>query len=108
MGGMRRERTEAGHSTGSASSGSLFFAAGTGHEFADGFAGILVLMEDGVHLLGDGHLDLVASGETEGGGGAADAFGDLAVESGEDVGELTAFAQLDADGAVAREGSGAG
>jgi len=48
-------------------------------------------VEDGVHLLGDGHLDLVASGETEGGGGAADAFGDLAVESGEDVGELAAL-----------------
>jgi len=30
------------------------------------------------------------------------------MESGEDVGELTAFAQFDTDGAIAREGAGAG
>ena len=86
----------------------LFVAAGAGHEFADGFFGAFVVVEDGVHLLGDGHLDGVAGGEAEGCGGAADSFGDFAVEAGDDVGELAAAAQLDAYGAVAREGAGAG
>ena len=66
----------------------LFVAAGPGHEFADGVPGVLVVVEDGVHLLGDGHLDAVARGQTKGGCGAADAFGYLAVETGEDVIEL--------------------
>ena len=70
--------------------------------------GGFVLVEDGGHLLGDGHFDAVARGEAERGGGGADAFGDLAVEAGEDVGELAALAELDADGAVAREAAGAG
>ena len=66
------------------------------------------MVEDGVHLFGDGHFDAVAGGEAEGGGGAADAFGDFAVEAGDDVGELAAAAEFDADGAVAGEGAGAG
>ncbi len=70
----------------------LLIATGAGHEVADGFAGIFVVVEDGVHLLGDGHLDAVAGGETEGGGGAADAFGDFAVEAGDDLGELATAA----------------
>ena len=70
--------------------------------------GWLVAVEDGVHLLGDGHFYAVARGELERGAGGADAFGDLAVHAGEDVGELAAAAELDADGAVAGEGAGAG
>ena len=70
----------------------LFVAAGAGHEVADSFTGIFVVVEDGVHLLGDWHLDAVAGGQAEGGGGAADAFGDFAVEAGDDLGELTAAA----------------
>ncbi len=86
----------------------LFVAAGAGHELADGFFGALVVVEDGVHLFGDGHLDAVAGGEAERGGGAADAFGYLAVETGENFGELAAAAEFDADGAVAGERAGAG
>jgi hypothetical protein len=70
--------------------GQLLVAAGPGHEVADGVFGAFVVVEDCVHLLGDGHFDLVAGGEAEGCGGAADAFGDLAVEAGEDVVELAA------------------
>ncbi len=65
-------------------------------------------MQDGVHLFGDGHFDAVAGGEAEGGGGAADAFGDFAFEAGENFGQGTAFAEFGADGAVAGERSGAG
>jgi hypothetical protein len=86
----------------------LFVAARAGHEVADGIAGVFVVVEDGIDLLGDGHLDSVAGGEADGGGSGADAFGDLAVESCEDVGELAATAELDADGAVAGERAGAG
>src|SRR5882757_5806373 len=86
----------------------LFVAAGAGHEFADGFFRALVVVKDGVHLFSDGHFDPVACGEAECGGGAADAFGHFAVEAGDDVGQLAAASELDADGAVAREGAGAG
>ncbi len=86
----------------------LFVAAGAGHQLADGFFGGFVVVEDGVDLLGDGHLDAVAGGEAEGGGGAGYAFGYFAVQALEDVGELAAAAQFDADGAVAGEGAGAG
>ena len=63
----------------------LFVAAGAGHEFTYGFFGALVVVEDGVHLLGDGHLDGVAGREAKGCGGAADAFGDFAVQAFDDV-----------------------
>jgi hypothetical protein len=86
----------------------LFVAAWTGHEFADGLLGALVVVEDGVDLLGDGHLDGVACGKAEGGGGATNAFGYLAVEAGDDVGKLAAATEFDADGTVARERAGAG
>ena len=81
--------------------GRLFVAAGTGHELTDGLFGALVAVEDGVHLLGDWHFDCVASGEAQSGCGAADTFGYLAVEAGDDVRKLPATAELDADGAVA-------
>ena len=86
----------------------LFGAAGAGHEVADGVAGRLVLMEDGSHLLGDGHFHAITCGEAERGGGGAHAFGDLAVEAGENLRQLAALAELDADGAVARQAAGAG
>src|ERR1700722_19243276 len=86
----------------------LLVAAGAGHQFTDGFLGAFAVVQDGGHLLGDGHLHAVACGEAERGGGATDAFGDLAVHAGEDLGEFAALAQLDADGAVAGERAGAG
>ena len=64
----------------------LFVAAGAGHEFADGLFGALVVVEDGVHLLGDRHLDSVAGGEAESGGSAADALGYFTVQARHDVG----------------------
>ena len=70
----------------------LLVFAGAGHEFADGFFGAFVVVEDGVHLFGDGHLDAVTGGEAECGGGGADAFGNLAVEALENFRELAAFA----------------
>ena len=70
----------------------LFLPTGTGHEFADRFFGAFVLVEDGVHLFGDWHFDGVTSGETEGGSGAEDAFGDLSIEAGFVVGELASTA----------------
>jgi hypothetical protein len=65
-------------------------------------------MEDGGHLLSDGHLYAMALGEAESSGGGADAFGNFAVEASEDFRKLAAFAELDAYGAVAREAARAG
>jgi hypothetical protein len=70
----------------------LFVAAGAGHEFADGLFGTFVVVEYGVHLLGDRHFDGVTGGEAESGSGAEDAFGDSAVEAGDDIGKLAATA----------------
>src|SRR4051812_6166905 len=86
----------------------LFVTSGTGHQVAYGVGGSFVTMEDGIHLLGDRHLDAVAGGEPEGGGGGADSLGHLASHAGEDIVELAAAAELDADGAVTRERAGAG
>ena len=86
----------------------LFVTTGAGHEFADGLFRAFVVVEDGVHLLGDGHLNFIAGSEAKRGVGAADAFSYLAVETGEDFGKLTAAAEFDADGAIAGERSGAG
>src|ERR1700760_3024561 len=86
----------------------LFVAAGAGDEFADGFLRTLVVVKDRVHLFRDGHFDGVARGEAECGGGTANAFGYFAVESGDDVGQLAATAEFDADGAVSGQGTGAG
>ena len=59
----------------------LFVAARAGHELADGLFGAFAVVEDGVHLLGDGHLYGVAGCETECGSGTAYAFGDFPVET---------------------------
>ena len=36
---------------------SQFAGGGTRHQIADGFLRRFALLQDGVHLLGDGHLD---------------------------------------------------
>src|ERR1700723_959652 len=81
----------------------LLVAAGARHELADRLFGALVVVQDGVHLFRDGHLYAVACGQTERGGGTANAFCNLAVEAGDDLGKLAAASQFDAHGAIARE-----
>ena len=65
-------------------------------------------MQDGGHLFGDGHFDVVGTRQAEGGGGGADALRYFAVQVGENLRQLAALAQFDADHAVARERAGAG
>src|ERR1700677_3949095 len=81
----------------------LLVAARAGHQLADGVFGTLVLVEDGVHLFGDGHLDAVAGGQSERGCGAANPFGDLAAEACDALRKLAAATQFNANSAVARE-----
>lgn len=38
----------------------LFIPAGAGHEFFNGAEGMFVMVQDGVDLRGDGHLNLMA------------------------------------------------
>jgi hypothetical protein len=82
--------------------------AGAEHEVLDGFSWVFALVEDQLHLLGDGHLDAAAAGEAEGGTGGEDAFSDFAAETFQNFRELAALAQRLADGAVAAERAGAG
>jgi hypothetical protein len=70
----------------------LFVAAGAGHEIADGILGTLIVVKDCVHLLCDGHLDTITRGEAKRGGGAPHSFGYFAVETGENIRKLAAFA----------------
>jgi hypothetical protein len=65
-------------------------------------------MQDGIDLFGDGHLDAVPLGETEGGCCGKDAFGDFAPHTGEDGVELVSTAKFNANGAIAGEFAGAG
>jgi hypothetical protein len=41
----------------------LFVFAGAGHQFADGFFGFFAVVEDCVHLFGDGHLYAITGGQ---------------------------------------------
>src|SRR5437764_2057919 len=86
----------------------LLVAARPRHEFADSFLRALVAVKDGMHLFGDGHFDGVACGEPQCGGGAANPFRYFAVEPGNNVRQLAAPSEFNADGAVAGEGSRAG
>ena len=85
-----------------------FAFAAAGHQFLDGFAGGFALVQDGVHLLGDGHLDAARLRQADGGGGGEDSFGDHAVHAGDDLRELFAAAEFDAYAAISRQASGAG
>jgi hypothetical protein len=69
----------------------MFIFAGAEHEVLDGFAGVFTLVEDELHLLGDGHFDVVAPGEAEGGAGSEDAFSDFSAEAIEYVGKGAAL-----------------
>lgn len=54
--------------------------AGAEHQVPQGFAGVLALLEDELHLLGDGHLYSVLAGEAQRGAGGEDAFGYVSAE----------------------------
>lgn len=60
------------------------------------------MVQDGVHLFGDRHLDAAGMGEANGGGGGEDPFGDHAVHAGDDVRELSSAAEFDAYAAITR------
>src|SRR5258708_29018396 len=65
-------------------------------------------MQDGVHLLGDGHLDAAGAGKADGSRGGEDALGDHTVHAGDDLGESVTAPQFDADAAISRQAAGAG
>jgi hypothetical protein len=75
--------------------------AATRHQFLDGFARRLSLVQDGVHLLGDGHFHASAMSEAHGGCGGEDSFGDHAVHAGDDVGQFLSAAEFDSHAAIA-------
>src|SRR5208282_1168858 len=79
-----------------------------GHQVVNGCAGGLAVMQDGVHLLGDGHLNPVRAGQFKGGVGGENAFRYAAPHAGDDLRKLAAAAQFDTDAAVAGKVSGAG
>ena len=79
----------------------FFVAAGPQHEIAQRFVGILAMIKDKFHLLGDGHFDAQMPRQAHRGAGGANAFGNLAVEAGEDIAELASSAQFEAYGAIA-------
>ena len=82
--------------------------AGAEHQFLDRFPGVFAFVEDQLHLLGDGHFDLVTACEAEGGAGGEHAFSDFAAEALQNLRELAAFTQSLPNSAVAAEGAGAG
>ncbi len=81
---------------------------GAEHQVLDGFAGVFAFVEDELHLLGDGHFDVVLAGEAEGGAGGEDAFCDFAAQAFENLGEIAALAERLTDSPVAAERAGAG
>ena len=87
--------------------GGLLGAGGAGHEGEDGGVGRLAAAEDGVHLLDDGHADVVLAGQGQGGGAGVDAFGDLD-HAAEDGLEGFAASEAFANGVVAAGGGEAG
>src|SRR4051794_16844499 len=72
------------------------------HEVRDGLARGFVLVEDAVTLLDDRQLEPEPLRQIVGALRRLHAFRNVA-EAGEDVGELAALSELEADGAVARE-----
>jgi hypothetical protein len=70
----------------------MFVFSGAEHEVLDGFAGVFALVEDELHLLGDGHFDIVPAGEAKSGAGGKDTFSNFAAERGKDLRELAALA----------------
>src|ERR1700694_2794284 len=80
---------------------------GAGHQFLDGFPGRFAVVQDGVHLFGDGHFDIAGLGQANGGGGGEDSFGDHAVHGVDDSGQLSSATEFDSDAAVSGQATGA-
>src|SRR5690242_15693653 len=81
-------------------SGSAFTFAGACHQFLNCFFRRFSFVKDGMHLFGDWHLDAARMGETDGGCGGEDSFRDHAMHSLNDLSQLFAAAEFDADAAV--------
>ena len=69
--------------------------------------GVEIFEEDEAELVGNGHFDVVACGQLQGGSGGGDALGH-AVGGAEDVVELFASGQAATELLVAAEWGGAG
>ena len=65
------------------------------------------MVQDGVHLRGDGHFDSTHACEFDGSMRGEDAFGHHAMHGGDDLRKLTSAAQFDSDAPVARKAAGA-
>src|SRR5438270_12628680 len=73
----------------------LFHFAGAGHKRVDGLVRRPALVQDGVHLFGDGHLDFMLLRQANGGVSGVHTLGNHAMHARDDLWQLAAFAQLD-------------
>src|SRR5579859_8065514 len=85
-----------------------FALAAASHQLLNGFARRFSVMQDGVHLLGDGHFYASRASQADGCGGSEDSFCDHAVHGGDDVGELFPATEFDAYAAIAGQTAGTG
>lgn len=69
------------------------------HELCDGFADVHAFEKHGVYGFGDGHVDVVFSGESFCGAGSADTFGDHGRGGGDAV-EIPSLGDFFSDGPV--------
>src|SRR5260370_33309691 len=72
--------------------GTLFHFARAGHEFADSIAGGLAILQNGVHLLRNGHFHTEFLRQPHGPIGGHHTLAHLAIPTGNDLTKLTAFA----------------
>ena len=86
----------------------MFAFTGAEHEILDGFAWVFAFVEDQLHLLGDGHLDLVPAGKAQRGAGGANTFCHFAAEAVEDFWQLAALTECLSNRAVAGQGARTG
>src|ERR1700693_571818 len=85
-----------------------FAFAAAGHQFIDRFARSFPFVQNGVHLLGDGHLDSASPRQPHGRRRRKDSFRDHAVHSGQNLRQLSPAAKFDAHAAIAGETARAG
>ena len=84
---------------------SVLFLAGPQHQRANGFAWVLALVQNQLHLLGDGHFDAVLAGEAERGACGEHAFGYFTAERFQNLRQFAALAERRADCPVAAKAS---
>src|SRR5271165_541917 len=72
------------------------------HQLLNRFSGRFPIVQDGVHLLGDGHFHPPGLCQSDGRIGGEDSLGDHAMHSGDDLGQFLAAAEFDAYAAIAR------